>query len=178
MALNADWIEPDDRLHFQEAADRYARMVEELESVREREALTHEALTDLRAEHMNKQALILAIVALVFLPLTFITGVFTLICGLTLFAAHHHWTSPPAIAITFLALLTMLRGVALLFGAIVAGSLAPIIAVKLLADFGSSVPIAIYLAGACVVTLIALAFARETAGIDLHDLDRADAATR
>jgi MFS family permease len=62
--------------------------------------------------------------------------------------------------------------------AIVAGSLAPIIAVKLLADFGSSVPIAIYLAGACVVTLIALAFARETAGIDLHDLDRADAATR
>lgn len=74
MALNADWIEPDDRLHFQEAADRYARMVEELESVRERAALTHEALTDLRAEHMNKQALILAIVALVFLPLTFITG--------------------------------------------------------------------------------------------------------
>lgn len=48
-------------------------------------------------------------------PLTFITGVFTLICGLTLFAAHHHWTSPPAIAITVLALLTILRGVTLLF---------------------------------------------------------------
>lgn len=74
MTLNAGWIASDDRLHFQEAADRYARMVEELESVRERAALTHEALTDLRAEHMNKQALILAIVALVFLPLTFITG--------------------------------------------------------------------------------------------------------
>ena len=74
MALSGEWLEADDRLHFQEAADRYARMVEELESVRERAALTHEALTDLRAEHMNKQALILAIVALVFLPLTFITG--------------------------------------------------------------------------------------------------------
>lgn len=48
-------------------------------------------------------------------PLTFITGVFTLICGLTLFAAHHHWTSPPAIAITLLALLTLIRGVTLLF---------------------------------------------------------------
>lgn len=48
-------------------------------------------------------------------PLTFITGVFTLICGLTLFAAHHHWTSPPAIAITLLALLTIVRGVTLLF---------------------------------------------------------------
>ncbi|HOW93865.1 MAG TPA: MFS transporter, partial [Mycolicibacterium fallax] len=34
--------------------------------------------------------------------------------------------------------------------AIFAGSLAPIIAVKLLADFESSVPIAIYLAGACL----------------------------
>ena len=48
-------------------------------------------------------------------PLTFITGVFTLICGLTLFAAHHHWTSPPAIAITLLAVLTIIRGVTLLF---------------------------------------------------------------
>ena len=48
-------------------------------------------------------------------PLTFITGVFTLICGLTLFAAHHHWTTPPAIAISLLALLTILRGVTLLF---------------------------------------------------------------
>jgi hypothetical protein len=48
-------------------------------------------------------------------PLTFITGVFTLICGITLFAAHHHWTSPPAIAITLLAVLTIIRGVTLLF---------------------------------------------------------------
>lgn len=48
-------------------------------------------------------------------PLTFITGVFTLICGITLFAAHHHWTTPPAIAISLLALLTIVRGVTLLF---------------------------------------------------------------
>ena len=33
-------------------------------------------------------------------PLTFITGVFTLICGLTLFAAHHHWTGIAAIVIS------------------------------------------------------------------------------
>ncbi|MHA3019131.1 MFS transporter [Mycobacterium sp. BMJ-28] len=59
--------------------------------------------------------------------------------------------------------------------AIVAGSLAPIIAVTLLEEFGSSVPIAIYLAGASVITLIAVYFARETKGIDLADVDRADA---
>lgn len=70
----ADWLQPDDRLHLQEAADRCARMAEELEAVRERSALAHEELTDLRAEHMNRQALIISVVALVFLPLTFLTG--------------------------------------------------------------------------------------------------------
>ncbi|QUT04798.1 zinc transporter ZntB [Sphingobium phenoxybenzoativorans] len=70
----APWLEDDDRLHLQEAADRCARMAEELEAVRERSALAHEGLTDLRAEQMNLQALIISIVALVFLPLTFITG--------------------------------------------------------------------------------------------------------
>ena len=60
--------------------------------------------------------------------------------------------------------------------AIFAGSLAPIIAVKLLQTYKSSVPIALYLAGAAVITLIALAFARETRGIDLAHVDAADAA--
>ncbi|KAA0104201.1 MFS transporter [Mycolicibacterium sp. P1-5] len=59
--------------------------------------------------------------------------------------------------------------------AIFAGSLAPIIAVKLLEIYKSAVPIAIYLAGAAVITLIALAFVRETKGIDLADIDSADA---
>ncbi|WP_281498830.1 MFS transporter [Mycolicibacterium sp. F2034L] len=57
---------------------------------------------------------------------------------------------------------------------IVAGSLAPLIAVKLLDIYGSSVPIAIYLAVACAITLVAVFFTRETNGIDLHDLDQAD----
>ncbi|MGW5150479.1 MFS transporter [Rhodococcus koreensis] len=55
---------------------------------------------------------------------------------------------------------------------IVAGSLAPIIAVALLDRFDSSVPIAVYLGAASVVTLIAVACARETRGIALSDLDR------
>lgn len=62
--------------------------------------------------------------------------------------------------------------------AIFAGSLAPIIAVKLLATYQSAVPIAIYLACAAVITLIALAFTRETKGIDLASIDAADAAKR
>ncbi|WP_410873336.1 MFS transporter [Nocardia sp. A7] len=60
---------------------------------------------------------------------------------------------------------------------IVAGSLAPIIAVKLLDEFGSSVPIAWYLACAATVTVIAVVCAKETRGIDLESVDLADAST-
>ena len=57
---------------------------------------------------------------------------------------------------------------------IVAGSLAPLIAVKLLDIYDSSVPVAIYLAVACLITLVAVVFTRETKGIDLKSLDDAD----
>jgi MFS family permease len=58
---------------------------------------------------------------------------------------------------------------------IVAGSLAPIIAVRLLDIYGSAVPIAWYLAGAAAVSAIAVLAARETKGLDLESIDRADA---
>ena len=73
-ALPCEWLQDDDRLHLNSAADRAARMAEELESIRERAALMHEALTDLRSEQIDNRALIIAVVAMVFLPLTFITG--------------------------------------------------------------------------------------------------------
>ena len=68
------WISKEDRLHLREAADRFARMAEELETVRERAALLHEQLTDLRAELVDKRSLAIAVIAFIFLPLTFITG--------------------------------------------------------------------------------------------------------
>ncbi len=72
--LEFDWISKEDRMHLREAADRFARMAEELEAVRERAALLHEQLTDLRAEMIDQRSLAIAIVAFIFLPLTFITG--------------------------------------------------------------------------------------------------------
>lgn len=72
--LPVSWLCDDDRLHLSAAADRAARMTEELEAIRERAALTHEALTDLRAEQIDARALVIAIVAMIFLPLTFLTG--------------------------------------------------------------------------------------------------------
>ncbi|MFL6846419.1 MAG: zinc transporter ZntB [Allosphingosinicella sp.] len=72
--LDFDWLADDDRLHIREAADRFARMAEELEAVRERAALVHEQLTDLRAEEIDQRSLYISVVAFIFLPLTFITG--------------------------------------------------------------------------------------------------------
>jgi MFS family permease len=57
---------------------------------------------------------------------------------------------------------------------IFAGSLAPSIAATLLKAYDSSVPIALYLAGAAVITLVAVYFTRETKGIDLASVDQAD----
>ncbi|GAA1527596.1 MFS transporter [Brevibacterium permense] len=62
--------------------------------------------------------------------------------------------------------------------AIVAGSFAPFIATALLKEFGSSVPIALYLLAAAIVSFIALMFTRETKGIDLRSLDHADKVRR
>jgi MFS family permease len=57
---------------------------------------------------------------------------------------------------------------------IFAGSLAPIIATSLLSQYGSSVPVAIYVLIACVITIVAVAFSRETRGVDLRDIDAVD----
>ncbi|MEQ4716754.1 MFS transporter [Nonomuraea sp. B19D2] len=53
--------------------------------------------------------------------------------------------------------------------AIVAGALAPIIAVALLKSYGSSVPISAYLGVAALLTLVAVYAARETQGRDLAE---------
>ncbi|MFD8824994.1 MFS transporter [Streptomyces sp. NPDC059605] len=50
---------------------------------------------------------------------------------------------------------------------IVAGALAPIIAVELLREFGSSTPVSLYLCAAAVVTTVTVAVTRETLGRDL-----------
>jgi zinc transporter len=90
-ALDVDWLEETDRLHIREAADRFARMAEELEAVRERAALLHEQLTDLRAEEIDQRSLVIAVVAFIFLPLTFITGLLGMnVEGIPY--AHSHWS--------------------------------------------------------------------------------------
>jgi MFS family permease len=60
---------------------------------------------------------------------------------------------------------------------IVGGSVAPLIAVALLAKYGTTTPISLYLAGCAVITLIAVAVARETSKDDLTSVDAPAKAT-
>ena len=57
------------------------------------------------------------------------------------------------------------------FAPILAGSLAPLIALSLLQKFDSSTPIALYLVGAAVISIVAVSFAKETKGKSLREVD-------
>ncbi|MGY6657605.1 MFS transporter [Amycolatopsis sp. TRM77291] len=51
---------------------------------------------------------------------------------------------------------------------IAAGAVAPLIAVALFKEFGSTIPVSLYVVAMCVLTVIALLAARETKGESLH----------
>jgi len=59
---------------FRDAANRMARYVDELESVRDRAMLVHEELAAREAERMNARMYLFTLIAGVFLPLGFLTG--------------------------------------------------------------------------------------------------------
>jgi zinc transporter len=105
--LDFDWLAEDDRLHIREAADRFARMTEELEAVRERSALLHEQLTDLRAEEIDQRSLLISVVAFIFLPLTFLTGLLGMnVDGIPY--AHAQWAFWSVVGLCFLIAIAVL----------------------------------------------------------------------
>lgn len=76
-----DWLGPKDRNRLRDAADRVTRFTEELDSVRERAAVIRDQMVDRRAEQMNQSMLVLAVVTVVFAPLTLISGMFGMNVG-------------------------------------------------------------------------------------------------
>ncbi len=71
---NVSWINEKAKLHIRELADKSTRHIEELDSIRDRAAVTHEELLYRLAERTNKIMYTLSIIAGIFLPLGFITG--------------------------------------------------------------------------------------------------------
>lgn len=70
-----DWLdEPHARGRIREAADRFTRLCEELDAIRDRAQVVSDELRDLRAERMNDRMFLLSVVTAVFLPLGLLTG--------------------------------------------------------------------------------------------------------
>ncbi len=69
-----DWLTQRDRSRLREATERVTRLAEELDALRDRAQVVHDQILDIRAEAMNRQMLVLSVVAAVFLPMGLVTG--------------------------------------------------------------------------------------------------------
>jgi zinc transporter len=69
-----EWFSRDDTQEFREESDRITRYLEDLELARERTSVLREELHSQLAEEQNTRMYVLSVVAAVFLPLTFVTG--------------------------------------------------------------------------------------------------------
>ena len=70
-----------DRSHLREVQDRLTRYIEELDSARDRAAVTQEELGGRISDQMNKNMYVLSLVAGIFLPLGLLTGLLGITVG-------------------------------------------------------------------------------------------------
>lgn len=68
------WLSDRDRMRLREAGERVMRLGEDLDAIRDRAQIVHDQIMDQRAEQMNRQSLLLSVVAAIFLPLGLLTG--------------------------------------------------------------------------------------------------------
>ena len=68
------WLNETNSMHLREIADSCTRAVEELNSEHERATIIHEELFTLAQETLDKRMYLLSLVAIIFMPLSFITG--------------------------------------------------------------------------------------------------------
>lgn len=68
------WLTDMDRLRLREVTDRLIRHVEDIDAVRERAAVVQEELISFLSDQLNQRMYVLSVVAAIFLPLGFLTG--------------------------------------------------------------------------------------------------------
>lgn len=68
------WLDSRDQAKIRESYDKITRYVEDLDSARDRAAVTNEEISGRLAEQMNTRMYILSVIAGLFLPLGFLTG--------------------------------------------------------------------------------------------------------
>jgi zinc transporter len=75
------WLDESHRLQLREVSDRLIRHIEDLDAVREQATVTHEELLSRLSDQINTRMYVLSLVAAVFLPLGFLTGMFGINVG-------------------------------------------------------------------------------------------------
>ena len=68
------WLEVNHKRRLQESLDRVIRYVEDIDTIRERAQITKDELANALSDRMNKNLYMLSVVAAIFLPLGFLTG--------------------------------------------------------------------------------------------------------
>jgi zinc transporter len=74
LSEKISWLDDDSRIRLREVSDQLARYLEDLDEARDRAAVTQEELVNRLSEQMNNKMYLLSIVAAIFLPLGFLTG--------------------------------------------------------------------------------------------------------
>jgi zinc transporter len=68
------WLNELHKRRLQESLDRVIRYIEEIDTIRERAQIVKDELTNALSDRMNKNLYLLSVIAAVFLPLGFLTG--------------------------------------------------------------------------------------------------------
>ncbi|KZL16663.1 CorA family divalent cation transporter [Pseudovibrio sp. Ad26] len=69
-----EWVNRINKRRVREAGDRALRIAEEMDAIRERAEIVHDQIMFKRSENTNRYMLMMAAIAVVFLPLSFVTG--------------------------------------------------------------------------------------------------------
>jgi zinc transporter len=74
MLERVPWLSDLDRVRLREQTDRVLRYVEDLDAARDRAGVTQEELAGKLSEQMNNRMYVLSVIAGIFLPISFVTG--------------------------------------------------------------------------------------------------------
>lgn len=110
QAETISWLSDRDRRHLHETTNSLIRIIEDLDSIHERALVAQEELVSLLSEQLNSRMYTLSLVTVIFLPLSFLTGLLGInVAGIP--GAEYPW----AFAIVVLVVLSVVFGQLLYF---------------------------------------------------------------
>ena len=81
LQATLSWLTPEDLRHLHESHNNLKRIVEDLDTIRERLQILKDELASIMGDRLNKNMYILSVFTALFLPLGFLTGLFGINLG-------------------------------------------------------------------------------------------------